>query len=176
MVFAFDVIVGRMPNADPQAWELVCVEMIDNIFQPIVASSAASCPQAYFTNRQVKFIVDNQHIFWLNFIPAHEFSNRLATEIHKGYWFCEYYFLKPNGAARQDCPAAPLRPFPAMFCCEFIYNAITRVVASAFIFWTWISKTNNQFHSGLATISQAYRKVMRKPCLNDLLLRLLKCI
>src|SRR5436309_14666270 len=99
MIFAFDVTVSRMPDADAQAWERVCMEMMDNIFQPIVSSSAAPCFQPYFTNRQVKLIVDHQYIFCLDFIPANEFSDRLSTKIHKGERLGQHYFLKANGTA-----------------------------------------------------------------------------
>lgn len=134
MVLTLDMTVGRPPNANAQARERIGMEMINNVFQSIVSGSTTPCPQTYFTDGQIKFVVNNQHIFRLYFVPAGEFSYRLTTEIHKGDRFSQYYFLKTNSATCQDCPVTPFRPFPTKFRGEFIYYTKAHIVASICIF------------------------------------------
>ena len=91
--------IGRMPDADAQARKCICVEMMNNVFQSIVSGGAAPCSQAYFANWQVKLVVDNQHVFRLDFIPAYDFSDRLTAEIHKGNRLSQHDFFSTNSTA-----------------------------------------------------------------------------
>src|SRR5207244_12231379 len=122
------------PNANAQARERIGVEVMNNVFQSIMSGSTTSYPQTYFTDGQIKFVVNNQHIFRLYFVPADEFPDRLTTLIHKGDRFSQHYFLKTNSATRQDCPVTPFRPFPTKFRGEFIYYTKAYIVASICIF------------------------------------------
>src|SRR5215469_6283844 len=73
IVSAIHAAVGRMINTDTQAWKSIGVQVMNNVFQPIMPGSTALCTQAYFTDGQIELIVDHQHIFGLDFVPAYQF-------------------------------------------------------------------------------------------------------
>ena len=156
MVFALYMTISGMADADAQAWEGVSMQVPDDILHAIMPCGTASGAQANFAHREIKFIVDHQHIFRLQFVPAHKFPNRFAAQVHVGERLGKHDFLQSQVAARQDCPAAPFVPFPAVPGCQFIYYAKTNVVPRSFIFHAWIAQANHQFHFIIrARIAQA---------------------
>src|SRR5579885_843426 len=129
--------------------------MVDNTFKAVMPGGAPLWPQAHLSHWQIKLIVDYEHVFWRQFVPANQLSYRFSTVIHIRDRFDQHHFFSTNGAIGNHGPSAPLPP-PAGLCRQLVYDAKTNIMPCLVIMKAWITQSNYQFQNNvLATISQA---------------------
>src|SRR5579884_3735391 len=96
------------------------MQVMDDTADPIVPGGATFCAQLQSPNGKIEFVIDDQDIFWLDFIPAHQFTDSFTAQVHIGERLGEYYFLKSDVPACQDGSGSSFVPLPAQLCRQFI--------------------------------------------------------
>src|SRR5690242_18889467 len=83
---SIQMVVCWSPNPDAQAWKSISMEMLNNACDPIMASSASTGLELYSSDGKIHFVIDDQEVIWLEFVPALQFSDCLAAIIHISEW------------------------------------------------------------------------------------------
>ena len=95
-----------MADAEAQAPVVTGAQLVKNIAQAIVRTTAAAELELGFTRRQVKFVVGNQNFRWCNLEEARQRSDRPARQVHERLGFEQPDGLSIERRARQHAVVA----------------------------------------------------------------------
>lgn len=87
MVTHADVGVIALPYAEAETAEILGAKFFDNIFDPIVASSAGGESGFYFSKRNINVIMEDDKISRGAFVKIKQGLDALPGCIHEGLWF-----------------------------------------------------------------------------------------
>ena len=108
--------MGRRAHTHPDAGELVCAQVGDDIFQAVVAPGAAAGADAELAQGQGHVVGDDQHSLRRDLVEAAGQLDRLAAQVHIGLGLEHQHPLALDGDLAGEGPVAELaepRPLPA---------------------------------------------------------------
>src|SRR4051812_36356877 len=106
---------GRLPDADPDAHEVVAVQMGLDRLEAVVTGQPAAHLDAQHTDRQVELVVhDHETVQVVDPVPAHQRRDDHAGVVHVGLGECQGHPLGPDASLVDERALLALLEAPAV--------------------------------------------------------------
>src|SRR3989344_2274387 len=140
--------LGRFADADPDAFEVLGPEAVDDVLDAIVAGSARRLCEAELSGRNVEIVMEHQNVFGFQLIELHDNGYCITGEVHQGLRFEKSDLLVILFAARKAAAKfllpLPERESPSLP--QVFQSRKSGIVPGVRVFFSGVSQSDDEFH------------------------------
>lgn len=128
--------------------KFICSEFCDYILESVLSPMTSFRPKSNFSKLHINIIRNNENIlFWINLIKIYQSTHGIPWEIHIGHRLHENALLPLDNSFRNKCVKSRITPLrKSKFSTKELNKDKPDIMSSIFIFFSRISKSDNEFH------------------------------